>query len=263
MVGKLTKLGSQMKYQVETAQSEPAGPQLVHEQTAETPEKSNLAQDTYERIKEDIFDFRLSPGQRHSEQFLATRYGVSRTPLRFALHSLAHQGYLNRLEGHACWQVPPFDLSHYEDIYSFRVDIEVLAVRRICAMTPLPDFSALREFWCVPKASRDLDGKTVERADEVFHRTLIASAGNAEMLRVFEEMTERIRIIRRLDFLNAERIDCAFAEHAKILDILRARKAEQAEMLMRAHISTSRTEIRHITLHMLSQVAPARQTALG
>jgi DNA-binding GntR family transcriptional regulator len=240
------------------------GPQLVHEQTPQAPGKGNLAQDTYERIKDDVFEFRLPPGQRYSEQALATQYGVSRTPLRFALHSLAHQGYLNRLEGHACWQVRPIDLSYYEDIYDFRIDIEVLAVRRICGMTPMPDLAALREFWCAPKADRVADGKAVARADEVFHRTLVASAGNAEMLRVFEEMTERIRIIRRLDFTNADRIDCAFAEHAKILDMLRSRKADQAEMLMRAHIAASRTEIRHITLHMLSLVAPGiAQSAAG
>jgi len=239
------------------------GPQLVHEQSPAPPEKNTLAQDTYERIKEDIFDFRLPPGQRHSEQYLATRYGVSRTPLRFALHSLAHQGYLRRLEGHACWQVPPLELGYYEDIYAFRVDIEVLAVRRICAMTPMPDLSALRAFWCVAKANRVTDGKLVAQADELFHRTLVGSAGNAEMLRVFEEMTERIRIIRRLDFTSAERIDCAFIEHAKILDTLRGRKAEQAEMLMRAHIVSSRTEIRHITLHRLSLIAPQITQATG
>lgn len=243
--------------------SDASAPQLVHEKGQETQEKSNLAQETYERMKEDVFDFRLPPGQRYSEQSLATRYGVSRTPLRFALHSLAHQGYLNRLEGHACWQVRPLDLRYYEDIYDFRIDIEVLAVRRICGMTPMPDFSALRTFWCVPKANRVADGKAVAQADEAFHRNLVAAAGNAEMLRVFEEMTERIRIIRRLDFTNAARIDCAFAEHAKILDMLRARKAEQAEMLIRAHIAASRTEIRHITLHMLSMVAPAHRRAAG
>jgi DNA-binding GntR family transcriptional regulator len=249
-----------MKNKLSAEPAKPSGPQLVHEQAQE---KSNLAQDTYERIKDDIFDFQLPPGQRFSEQFLATRYGVSRTPLRFALHSLAHQGYLNRLDGHASWQIPPLDLSHYEDIYAFRVDIEVLAVRRICAMTPMPDLSALREFWCVPKANRVTDGKIIARADEMFHRTLVAGTGNAEMLRVFEEMTERIRIIRRLDFTNAERIDCAFTEHAKMLDVLRGRKAEQAELLMRAHIASSRTEIRHITLHRLSLVAAETAQAAG
>jgi DNA-binding GntR family transcriptional regulator len=237
--------------------------QLVHETTLGAPEKSNLAQDIYERIKEDIFDFRMPPGQRYSEQSLATTLGVSRTPLRLALHSLAHQGYLNHLEGHSSWQVKPLDLAYYEDIYDFRVDIETLAVRRICALVPMPDLSTLRQFWCVEKAQRVLDGKIVAHEDERFHRALIELAGNHEMLRTFNELTERIRIIRRLDFTNSERIDCTFDEHSKILSVLQARKTEQAEMLMKAHISASRTEIRHITLHMLSLVAPHDEKAVS
>lgn len=71
-------------------------------------EKSTLAQVVYERLKEDLFDFRMAPGQRYSEQELATRLGVSRTPLRFALHILAREGYLQRVEGHTSWQVRPW-----------------------------------------------------------------------------------------------------------------------------------------------------------
>ena len=42
---------------------------------------SKLARSVYERIRADIFDFRLLPGARFSENELATRSGVSRTPL--------------------------------------------------------------------------------------------------------------------------------------------------------------------------------------
>ncbi len=52
-----------------------------------------------------------------------------------------------------------------------------------------------------------MDGDTVAREDEEFHRGLVALAGNREMLRTFNNLTERIRIIRRLDFIDPER-DC-------------------------------------------------------
>lgn len=94
-------------------------------------EKSTLAQVVYERLKEDIFDFRMAPGERYSGQELATRLGVSRTPLRFALHVLAREGFLQRIEGHTSWQVRPFELGYFEDLYDFRVQIDVVAVRRL------------------------------------------------------------------------------------------------------------------------------------
>ncbi len=218
-------------------------------------EKSPVGKAVYESIKADIFDFRMAPGQRYSEQELAKRFGVSRTPLRLALHVLASEGYLDHTGGHAGWLVKPFDLGYYEDLYDFRTQIELIAVRRLCAMDPAPDLSALCAFWRVPKRARVLDGATVAREDEKLHNTLVALSGNREMLRTHSDLTERIRIIRRLDFIEPARIKAAFDEHDKILAALLARKAGDAEMLVSAHIGASRAEIRHITLHRLSLAA--------
>jgi DNA-binding GntR family transcriptional regulator len=218
-------------------------------------EKSTLGRAVYERIKEEIYEFRMQPGQRYSEQQLANQLGVSRTPLRFALHVLASEGYLERVGGHAGWLVRPFDLSYYEDQYDFRIQIELIAVRRLCALDPAPDLSELCKFWRVPKRMRVMDGQTVAAEDEKFHSTLVALAGNKEMARTHRELTERIRIIRRLDFIEPARIRAAFEEHYKILGALLSRKVGEAEMLINAHIGASRAEIRHITLHRLALAA--------
>lgn len=230
---------------------EDSGIELVHT-AGKDGEKATLGQAVYDRIKEDIFEFRMAPGQRYSEQELANKLGVSRTPLRFALHVLAREGYLDRVGGHAGWLVKPFDLAYYEDLYDFRTQIELIAVRRLCAMDPAPDLRELCDFWRVPRRARVMDGKTVAREDEKLHSTLVALAGNREMQRTHSDLTERIRIIRRLDFIDESRIKAAFDEHDKILGALLARKAGDAEMLIRAHIGASRAEIRHLTLHRLS-----------
>jgi DNA-binding GntR family transcriptional regulator len=100
-----------------------------------------------------------------------------------------------------------------------------------------------------------MDGQTVAAEDEKFHSTLVALAGNKEMARTHRELTERIRIIRRLDFIEPARIRAAFEEHYKILGALLSRKVGEAEMLINAHIGASRAEIRHITLHRLALAA--------
>ncbi len=225
----------------------------LHEGLQE-PGKSTLATVVYERLKEDIFDFRMAPGQRYSEQELANRLGVSRTPLRFALHILAREGYLQRIEGHTSWQVRPFDLDYFEDLYDFRIQIEVIAVRRLCALeTSSPELATLRSYWKgAAKKAHTADGQSVAREDEKMHTTLVALAGNREMLRTHTDLTERIRIVRRLDFIEPARIEAAFEEHDKILGAVMARRAADAEMLIRAHIGASRAEIRHISLHRLA-----------
>ncbi len=75
------------------------------------------------------------------------------------------------------------------------------------------------------------------------------------MLRAFEDLTRRIRVIRRLDFVRPERIASTYDEHALILDELDARRSGEAERLIMTHIESSRSEIRKITLHHIAMAS--------
>ena len=55
----------------------------------------SLAIGVYERIKADIFDFCLLPGDRFTETEVAARVGVSRTPFLEALYRLEREGYID------------------------------------------------------------------------------------------------------------------------------------------------------------------------
>jgi DNA-binding GntR family transcriptional regulator len=70
-------------------------------------------------------------------------------------------------------------------------------------------------------------------------------------------VTDRIRVIRRLDFTKQPRIDATYDEHSKILQAIQQKRGDQAALLLRAHIQSSQAEVRKITLH---QVHLARQT---
>ncbi|MDB5405928.1 MAG: GntR family transcriptional regulator, partial [Rhodospirillales bacterium] len=59
------------------------------------PRANQLAETVYARIKEEIFDFRLLPGDRFTGSELALRYAVSRTPVRDALYRLEREGFLD------------------------------------------------------------------------------------------------------------------------------------------------------------------------
>jgi DNA-binding GntR family transcriptional regulator len=80
------------------------------------------------------------------------------------------------------------------------------------------------------------------------------------MARVHWDVTERIRIIRRLDFTRASRIEATYVEHAKILRAVMQKKADQAQLLLKTHIEQSKAEVRKITLHTLQA---ARGRAVG
>ncbi|MCU5771895.1 GntR family transcriptional regulator [Erwiniaceae bacterium BAC15a-03b] len=212
-----------------------------------------LAERIYQTIKNDIFDFRLMPGDRFSESEVAERMEVSRTPVRQALFWLEREGYVE-VWFRSGWQVRPFDFEYFEEQYDLRIVLEREAIRRLCAMPPthcaglLADLTA---FWV--DQPRLEEGKAVSLHDEAFHMALVAAAGNSEMARIHAELTEKIRIIRRLDFTREDRIDATYSEHARILLAVLKQQTEEAQRILTDHISVSKAEVRKITLHMLQQ----------
>ena len=219
-----------------------------------------LAEQVYETLKAQIHDFRLVAGDRFSEAELGQRLGMSRTPVREALFRLRNEGFLG-VEPKLGWYVLPIDFERLEQLYDLRVVLELASVARLCtqAATP-PALEALKAVWLVPPAERLGDARSVGAHDEQFHATLVRAAGNAEMARVHWDVTERIRIIRRLDFTRADRIEATYLEHAKILRAVMQKKPDQAQLLLKTHIEQSKAEVRKITLHTLQA---ARERARG
>lgn len=229
-------------------------------------QRTSRSDEVYDQLKNDIADFKLVPGDRFTENSVSERLAVSRTPVRQALVRLQQEGYVEVMF-RSGWRVLPFDFAKFEQLYDLRMVLETTAAQRLCderLRTPNPIdrlmLDELMALWLVPVAQRSSDTLQVSQWDEAFHATLVAAAGNPEMLRVHSEVTQRIRIIRRLDFTKQARIDTTFDEHGKILNAIHAKRGDQAAMLLRVHIETSQAEVRKITLH---QVHMARQVAGG
>ena len=212
---------------------------------------ANLAEQVYATLKAQIHDFALVAGDRFSEAELGNRLGVSRTPVREALFRLRNEGFLD-VEPKLGWFVKPIDFGKLEQLYDLRIVLELSSVQRLCARTEdSPELDALKEIWLVPVAERLTDARQVGANDEQFHATLVRAAGNDEMARVHWDVTERIRIIRHLDFTRASRIEATYVEHAKILRAVMQKKVDQAQLLLKTHIEQSKAEVRKITLHTL------------
>jgi len=211
-----------------------------------------LAEQVYARLKAQLGDFEIVPGDRLSEAEIALRLGVSRTPVRQALFRLRDEGFLE-VEAKSGWFVKPIDFSKLDDLYDLRITLELASVAKLCARprSDNSDLDALRGLWLVPVSDRLTDARKVGELDEKFHATLVRAAGNSEVSRVHGDLTERIRVIRRLDFTRSDRIAVTYAEHGKILRAVMQYKSDAAQMLLRAHIEQSKIEVRKITLSTL------------
>ena len=213
----------------------------------------SLADAIYRQLKEDIFEFRLLPGDRFSEGDVAERMAASRTPVRQALYRLQREGQV-QVHFRSGWQVRPLDFVQFDELYELRIVLELDAVRRLCQRPTdehPPALQTLARTWMVQKEDQLQDGVAVSRLDEAFHCQLLEAAGNREMARVHREVSEKIRILRRLDFTQTRRIDLTYAEHQQILEAILIRRSEQAQQLLKGHIEVSKAEVHSITLHKL------------
>jgi DNA-binding GntR family transcriptional regulator len=225
---------------------------------ARRSDRDRLADAVYERVKADIFEFRMLPGARFSENELAARARVSRTPVREALLRLAREGFVE-VHPKSGWSVRALDFERFEHLYDLRVILELAAIKKLCGA----DFSnapqglggeaiaGLKKLWLVAPKQRLSDWIAVAQIDEDFHATLVSAAGNPELARIHTDVSERIRILRRLDFTQSDRIGYTYDEHAAILKAVLGRKLQQATLLLRSHIEQSKLEVRKISIHRL------------
>jgi DNA-binding GntR family transcriptional regulator len=225
---------------------------LIRNEKTKKPEevRTNLTERIYQRLKEDIFSFRLLPGDRFTENEIADRVAASRTPVREALTRLQREGFVD-VSFRSGWQVKPFDFRQFEDLYDVRIVLEMAAVKRLCEMEPPPNLEDVKRIWLVPPEDRLQDGPSVCALDERFHEQLVEATGNREMARIHHDLSERLRIVRRIDFTKHYRVEATYEEHGKILRTIIERRVDDAQRLLRIHIEASKAEVRKITLHML------------
>ncbi|MFP5227465.1 MAG: GntR family transcriptional regulator [Acidobacteriota bacterium] len=230
--------------------------------TPSRPRAQNLADSVYQQLKSELFEFQLLPGDRFTEGEVADRTGASRTPVRQALYRLQREGFLavNFRNG---WEVLPLDFDQLDALYDLRILLEQTSMRRMENLSPdqlhrilLP----LELRWKVPPHDQKTAGRQVAAWDEEFHCSLVAASGNSEFVRVHAEVTDRIRIVRRLDFTQQDRVTATYREHASMLAALRDRAFADAADQLGRHIESSRVEARKLTLLRLQS---ARQNLAG
>lgn len=230
-------------------------------ESATRPE--NLTERIYRQLKEAIFSFQLLPGERFTESEVATLTGASRTPVREALTRLQREGFVS-VAFRSGWQVSPFEFAQFEQLYDVRIALEMAAVANLCsvqAASGLDALDALKDIWLIDPAHRLSDGPAVCALDERFHEQLVEATGNREMARIHHDISERLRIVRRLDFTQTSRVQATYEEHGAILLSILAGDCDGARTLLCQHIEESKAEVRQITLHTLYEARRSQTIA--
>jgi len=208
--------------------------------TDDSLESTTLASRTFDSIKTDIIEGELAQGTKIVESDLALKYGISRGPLREAIHRLEQIKLIVRVP-HAGSRVITLDSKMMEDIYIARESLEGMAARLAARLMPEGEISALSALLDQHEAAI---GKTEGKAyfqregDIDFHYRIAAASQNQWILENLNgELYQLIRMCRRQSGQIPSRAQIALGQHRQIAAAIAQRDEELAEILMRRHIS--------------------------
>ena len=214
------------------------------------------------RLRELIVGGELLPGQRIAEVALVERIGVSRTPIRAALHRLAEEGLLEALPGGG-FVVKQFSESDIHDAIELRGTLEGLAAR-LAAERGAPSLLLARARACVDAIDAVLAAPTLDDAafadyaahNARLHELLTAMAGSALVQRQLERVAALPFAGPNAFVLGVaegaggarsrESLLVAQAQHRAVVEAIAAREGARAEALMREHARIAQGNLREV-----------------
>lgn len=195
-----------------------------------------LASSVSEQLREAITLGRLRPGQQLAEPELSTQLGVSRAPIREALHVLRREGLVTTSAGKRTLVWAPTE-ADVDEILSVRVMIEVLAAEWALPSLDAADFAHLEQ--AIARQQQLIDQERFHdlvREDQMFHEYVVRRAGHARLLNTWSELMNQWRVItlRRIAQDPQGVIPTVPTDHANILAALRAGDLARLDALHRA-----------------------------
>jgi DNA-binding GntR family transcriptional regulator len=196
---------------------------------------SSSAERAYEYVKGRLLDGRYAGGTLLSENELARRLGVSRTPVREAFLHLEGEGLLALYPRRGALVVP-ISASEAEDLLEARMLIEPHCARRAAAHhTDLGP--ALRESIAEHEQALAAGGGGFIVADRKFHRMIVAANDNPLLTRLYDSLRDRHQRIAATTLAREPtRIARFIAEHREIAAAIERGDSEAAAELTAAHV---------------------------
>ncbi|SEF63426.1 MULTISPECIES: GntR family transcriptional regulator [Alcanivorax] len=205
-----------------------------------------LADRVFARLQDDIVRGEILPGSKVSETELASRYGVSRGPLREAIRRLESRKLLERVV-HVGTRVASLSVNDLIEIYHVREALEGMAARLAAEHMTAEEVRGLYDVLAQHEQQQDLreDVAYFQREGDLdFHYRIIQGSHNATLSQLLiGELYHLVRMYRYQFSTVANRPQKALNEHRRIVEAIEARDAEMAELLMRRHISSARKNI--------------------
>jgi DNA-binding GntR family transcriptional regulator len=213
--------------------------------------RSAVTRTTYEAIRRAIVSGALPGGVAVSERRLATRLGVSRTPVREALAMLSGEELLVPSDTGQL-VVREVSVADIREAYAVRYELEGFAARLAAETRGDRDLERLRavneSLRQAFEAAKPSDNRAVQtRMDAAFHKGIAAASGNRELARLVALLIDT-PVRERAFFWFSGRTGLSVRQHTEIVDALERRDGPGAQRLLQQHIREGGEELaEHLT----------------
>ncbi len=211
-----------------------------------TKNKTPLFEGAYAALKKAILEAEFPPGYQGSEQEIATRLGMSRTPVHEAIIRLQQEGLMEirPKKGVVISTIAPDDM---KQIYDITIALEGMAAELDAALpheerdiliTALTHASSRME-----RAVESDDLRSWAEADDEFHRQLVDQCQNPRLSRMARTNSDQLHRTRLITLrLRALPKDSAQG-HLKIIDAIKSGDAQRAAQSAMEHRRVARDEL--------------------
>lgn len=209
------------------------------------PAPQQLRHWVVERLRRDILEGRLRPGEWLRQERLAQEHGVSQMPVREALKQLAAEGLVEHVPYRGV-RVVEFAREDVEDLYACRGFVEGMAAHHAARHVTDAELDELAQLHAEMSACATPDDlATYRELNRRFHALIFEASGRSYLVRTLAQLWASFPTML---WSNIPRIAVASvpgrdepdtAEHEEIVAAMRARDGERAERAVRRHIEAS------------------------
>lgn len=206
----------------------------------------SLVDNAYAALKQAIRSNLFPPGYQGSEQEMALRLGMSRTPVHEAIIRLQEDGLLRVLSKRGV-VVCPLAPDDVREIYEVIIAIESMAAELLAALPPaqrrlvvgeLEDATAQMD-----AALRADDLPAWAAADDLFHRALVERCGNSRIRRIAQTVTDQAHRARIMTLRLRVKPTASIPAHRRIIAAIKKGQVAEAHRHARQHRVSARDEL--------------------
>ena len=190
----------------------------------------------FSTLREAILKGELQPGERLMELQLASKLGVSRTPIREAIRMLEQEGLAVTMPRKGA-EVARMTLKDMEDVLEVREALDELAARIACAKINDEQLENLKSIRDEFKKSLDSgDVKKIAEEDVRFHDAIYEATDNAKLIALTNNIREQMYRYRVEYLKDQNNYPILIAEHDAIVNALEQRDKEMVTAEMHTHV---------------------------